>query len=88
MTGVSERALQAGFQRYVGISPTTYLRQVRLDRVHEELRQADPDRTTVADVAQRWGFRHLGRFAGCYRARYGVSPSQTLKVFAGAGKPR
>lgn len=84
ITRVSERALQAGFRRYVGISPTTYLRQVRLDRVHEELRQADPDQTTVADVAHRWGFRHLGRFAGSYRARYGVSPSQTLTASAGS----
>ncbi|MFI6070118.1 AraC family transcriptional regulator [Actinoplanes sp. NPDC051343] len=83
ITGVSERALQAGFQRYVGISPVAYLRQVRLDRAHEELRQADPDQTTVADVAHRWGFTHLGRFAGYYRARYGVSPSQTLNASTG-----
>jgi len=82
VTGVSERALQAGFQRYVGVSPTTYLRQVRLDRVHDELRQAEPDQTTVTDVAHRWGFTHLGRFAGSYRARYGVSPSQTLHAAA------
>jgi AraC-like DNA-binding protein len=81
-TGMSERALQAGFQRYVGISPTAYLRQVRLDRVHDELRQAEPGQTTVADVAHRWGFTHLGRFAGSYRARYGVTPSQTLSASA------
>jgi AraC-like DNA-binding protein len=83
ITGVSERALQAGFRRYVGVSPTTYLRQIRLDRAHEQLRQAGPDQTTVADVAHRWGFAHLGRFAGSYRARYGVSPSQTLNAAAG-----
>ncbi|MET0419950.1 MAG: AraC family transcriptional regulator [Actinoplanes sp.] len=83
ITGVSERSLQAGFQRYVGISPTTYLRQVRLDRAHEELRQADPDKTTVADIAHRWGLTHLGRFAGSYRARFGVSPSHTLHAAAG-----
>jgi AraC-like DNA-binding protein len=81
-TGVSERALQAGFQRYVGLSPTAYLRQVRLDRAHDELRQAEPGRTTVADVAHRWGFAHLGRFAGTYRARFGVTPSQTLNASA------
>ncbi|WP_433796333.1 AraC family transcriptional regulator [Actinoplanes sp. CA-252034] len=81
-TGVSERALQAGFQRYVGLSPTTYLRQVRLDRAHDELRQAEPGRTTVADVAHRWGFAHLGRFAGSYRDRFGVTPSQTLNASA------
>ncbi|GIM90029.1 hypothetical protein Ato02nite_018220 [Paractinoplanes toevensis] len=83
ITRVSERSLQAGFQRYVGISPTAYLRQVRLDRAHEELRQADPDQVTVVDVAHRWGFRHLGRFAGAYRARFGVSPSQTLNAATG-----
>jgi AraC-like DNA-binding protein len=82
LTAVSERALQAGFQRYVGLSPTAYLRQVRLDRAHEDLRRADPRQTTVADVAHRWGFTHLGRFAGFYRARYGMSPSQTLNASA------
>jgi AraC-like DNA-binding protein len=83
ITRVSERSLQAGFRRYVGMSPTSYLRQVRLDRAHEELRQADPAQTTVADVARRWGFRHLGRFAGTYRARFGVSPSHTLHASTG-----
>jgi AraC-like DNA-binding protein len=81
--GVSERSLQAGFRRYVGISPTSYLRQVRLDRAHEELRQADPRQATVTEIAHRWGFVHLGRFAGAYRARFGVSPSQTLNAPAG-----
>jgi AraC-like DNA-binding protein len=39
---------------------------------------ADPGRTTVTDVAHRWGFDHLGRFAASYRARYHTTPSQTL----------
>jgi transcriptional regulator GlxA family with amidase domain len=30
-------------------------------------------------VAARWGFGHPGRFAGAYRARYGRSPSETLR---------
>jgi AraC-like DNA-binding protein len=34
---------------------------------------------TVADVAFRWGFNHLGRFAAFYRTRYGVPPSRTLR---------
>ncbi|MCT2279571.1 helix-turn-helix transcriptional regulator [Micromonospora chalcea] len=88
LTGVSERSLQAGFQRYVGISPTAYLRQLRLDRAHEELRQADPDQTTVAAVAHRWGFAHLGRFASSYRVRHGESPSETLKLPAASAGDR
>jgi AraC-like DNA-binding protein len=78
IAGVGMRALQEGFQRSVGTPPMAYLRQLRLARVHEELRQAEPTTTTVAEVAHRWGFAHLGRFAGAYRERYGATPSQTL----------
>ena len=78
-TGMSVRALQQGFRRYVGCTPTEYLRDVRLDRVHEALRAGDPSSTTVTDVAFRWGFTHLGRFAGEYRRRFAESPSVTLR---------
>jgi AraC-like DNA-binding protein len=76
--GVTVRTLQAGFQRYVGSTPMAYLRTVRLARAHEDLRASDPGQTTVAQVAHRWGFLHLGRFAAAYRARYHTTPSRTL----------
>jgi transcriptional regulator GlxA family with amidase domain len=57
----------------------TYLQHVRLVRAHETLRRADPQRVTVASVAHRWGFAHLGRFASAYRSRFGTSPSETLR---------
>ncbi|HST65263.1 MAG TPA: AraC family transcriptional regulator [Mycobacteriales bacterium] len=76
---VSPRLLQAGFRAHLGLSPTQYLRQLRLRHVHEDLAGSDPARRPmVAEVAYRWGFTHLGRFAQDYRARYGESPSQTL----------
>jgi transcriptional regulator GlxA family with amidase domain len=78
IAGVSRRSLQQSFQRYVGIAPMAYLRQVRLALVHDQLRQADPARETVTGIAQRYGFTHAGRFAGAYRARYGVAPRHTL----------
>ncbi|GAA0807582.1 AraC family transcriptional regulator [Spirilliplanes yamanashiensis] len=76
--GVGVRVLQESFRRYVGMPPLVYLRQLRLEKAHEELRLADPRETGVGEVAHRWGFAHLGRFAGAYRQRYGVSPSRTL----------
>ena len=79
IAGMSVRSLQEGFRRHLGSAPMAYLQRMRLDRVHETLREADPDRTTVAAVAHRWGFAHLGRFAGLYRATFGVSPSETLR---------
>jgi AraC-like DNA-binding protein len=78
IAGLSVRSLQEGFRRHVGCAPMAYLRQVRLDRAHAALLAADPARTTVAAVAHRWGFTHLGRFASSYRARFGGSPSDTL----------
>jgi AraC-like DNA-binding protein len=77
--GLSTRALQEGFVRHVGVSPMTYLRQVRLRRVHADLRAADPAVCSVAQIAGRWGFTHLGRFAAVYQERYGEAPSQTLR---------
>ena len=71
--------LQEAFRRHVGTPPLTYLRELRLARVHDELSNSDPWQTSVADVAYRWGFTHLGRFAGAYRERYGVPPSRTLR---------
>ena len=79
IAGVGVRVLQEAFRQHVGMSPLAYLRRLRLDGVHAELSRADPSQTTVSDVAYRWGFTHLGRFAGAYRLRYGVSPSQTLR---------
>jgi len=81
--GVGVRTLQAGFQRYVGKSPLAYLRDARLARAHAELLAGDPRRTTVAAIAHRWGFTHVSRFAGAYRARYRTTPSRTLRHSGG-----
>lgn len=76
--GVGVRRLQEGFRQYVGRSPSEYLLDIRLARAHEDLLEADIDHT-VADIAQRWGFTHSGRFAAAYRTRYGTTPSQSLR---------
>jgi AraC-like DNA-binding protein len=79
VAGVGVRVLQEAFRQHVGVSPLAYLRRLRLDGVHAELSRSDPWQVNVSEVAYRWGFTHLGRFAGAYRARFGVSPSQTLR---------
>lgn len=82
--GVSARSLQRHFRDHVGVSPRQYLQQVRLARVHADLRAAVPGSgLTVADVALRWGFTHVPRFAGAYLERYGESPSTTLRGLPG-----
>ena len=76
---VSIRALQSGFHEELGMSPMTYVRQRRLDRVHAEL-LADPARPLVHEAAARWGFYHFGRFAEQYRRKFGVLPSETARA--------
>ena len=78
-TGLSVRAMQDGFRKFLATTPMNYLRNVRLDRVHGELVEADPATTTVTDVAVRWGLLHPGRFSVQYRERFGESPSATLR---------
>jgi transcriptional regulator GlxA family with amidase domain len=76
--GVSVRALQAGFRRTADTSPTAYLRDVRLRRIHAALRAADPSASSVTRVASDWQMFHAGRFAAQYLARFGEKPSETL----------
>ena len=54
-----------------GMSPIAYLRVVRLRRAHWDLRAADPSHDSVASIARRWGFAHLGRFAAAHKNMYG-----------------
>lgn len=76
-TGVSVRSLFLGFQRFRGVSPMRWLRELRMQRARQELLGAGPG-VHVTDVALRWGFYHLGRFAQEYREAYGEAPAQTL----------
>ena len=55
-----------------------YLKARRLDATYRELLGAEADSTTVTEVALRYGFNHLGKFAIEYKQAFGESPSVTL----------
>ncbi|MDZ7920508.1 helix-turn-helix domain-containing protein [Rhodoferax sp.] len=75
--GASRRKLNYCFQDVLGISPTQYLRALRLNGVRRSLRQAEPDET-VQDIATRWGFWHQGQFSLDYKKHFFQLPSETL----------
>ncbi len=77
-SGASVRSLQAGFRLAENTTPQAYLRRIRLDAVHAELSSSE-NRLPVSEVALKWGFTHMGRFAAQYRAAYGLSPSERVK---------
>jgi AraC-like DNA-binding protein len=76
---ISVRTLQEGFRRHLGMSPMAYLQTVRLRHAHRDLRSANPTHVTVASIAHRWGFSHLGRFAAVHKAMFGETPLQVLQ---------
>jgi AraC-like DNA-binding protein len=80
--GVGTRQLQKLFNDQFGMSPTTYVRHLRLDGVRTELLEGLAE-TTVSDTAFRWGFNHMGRFAGQYEKKFGETPSQTIRARRG-----
>jgi TolB-like protein/Tfp pilus assembly protein PilF len=75
---VSERTLQKHFRAFMGVSPLDYWRRLRLAKARNELLRCADD-TSVTEIATRFGFSHLGRFAQQYRRRFGETPSSTLR---------
>ena len=78
-SGMSKRSLHAGFQKYYGFSPMTYLRNVRLDRARLLLSRQAVGVVSVTGIALQCGFTHLSNFARVYRERFGELPSETLR---------
>jgi AraC-like DNA-binding protein len=73
---VTPRALQYAFRRHLDCTPSDYLKQVRLDLVHQVL--TDGSEPTVGEAATRFGFFNPGRFASEYRRMFGENPRDTL----------
>ncbi len=74
--GCSERALQNAFKAFRDKTPMMVLRDIRLECAYSDLAR---EGARVTDVALKWGFSNLGRFAAHYEAKYFEKPSQTTK---------
>ena len=76
--GTSSRSLEVGFRSFKGTTPAAYLRTIRLQAARSDL--CDPASTrSTSEIALRWGFFHLGRFAKFYKDAYGEAPSETRR---------
>ena len=76
--GATERTVRTCCEEFLGMSPNRYFRLRRLNLVHAALQRSAPS-TTVEELARRYGFSELGRFAALYRAVFGETPSTTLR---------
>ena len=74
--GCSERALQGAFSSFRSMTPMGVLREIRLEKARQDLKEAAD---TVTQIAFKWGFSNPGRFAAQYAEKFGETPSQTRR---------
>jgi AraC family ethanolamine operon transcriptional activator len=77
--GVGERTLRRAMRAWYRAPTVAVVRTRRLRGARRELLAARPGRNSVTSIAMAWGFDHLGRFAGDYRALFAELPSETLR---------
>ncbi len=79
---ISEKSLQNAFKSLFGFTPKLFFRLTKLNMVHHELIQSNVKEVSVMRVAQKWGFRHMGKFSKYYTELFGENPSVTLRTVA------
>lgn len=77
---ISEKSLQNAFKSLFGFTPKVFFRLTKLNLVHHELVKSNSKETSVMRVANKWGFRHMGKFSKYYTELFGENPSVTLKT--------
>ena len=68
---ISDRQLQRKVKALTGQSPVQYLRQFRLEKSLQYLREGVP----VGKAAKAVGFSSHTYFTSCFRAQFGTTPS-------------
>ena len=71
ISGVSLRALQYGFRKFLGASISEYERSIRLDRARRDIERDPAER--IAVICERWGFSNFTRFNTQFEAAFGVN---------------
>jgi AraC-like DNA-binding protein len=77
-TDLSWRSLDRVFRECFGIGPKRYLLNLRLTQVRRKLKGESP-RVKIVDIANDWGFWHMGQFAKDYHRMFAELPSETLR---------
>lgn len=72
---LSVRHLNRLFETH-GCTVTQWILRKRLQRARDDLCALAPDSASVGDVAARWAFATQAHFASCFKAEFGLTPTQ------------
>jgi AraC family transcriptional regulator, ethanolamine operon transcriptional activator len=75
----SERTLDYAFAERFGLSPAQYMKARRLNAARDDFCRDHEHEMKIADIANKWGFWHLGQFARDYQTWFGELPSETYE---------
>jgi AraC family transcriptional activator of tynA and feaB len=76
--GISTRYLHR-LHAEQGQSLSAWVMQQRLERCRRDLDDPSSAERSVTDIAMAWGFNDLSHFGRCFRAAYGLTPSEWRK---------
>lgn len=79
LANMSLRSLYLLFERKVGTTPKSYIRQRKLEQIHGRLSDPSAKVRNITEIAMDYGFMHLGRFSESYKSTFGELPSDTLR---------
>jgi len=76
---VSLRTLQRNFQKHMDVSPTKFIRDAKLNAIHEELKSTRyVEAGSIKRILLDYNVYDFGRFAQYYRSKFGTTPQQTI----------
>ncbi|NTX20480.1 helix-turn-helix transcriptional regulator [Burkholderia cepacia] len=76
--GVTERALQSAFRKFLNMSPSELIRRQRMERIRSELVDGVASDGGVLATATRWGVQSRSTLINGYRKQFDEAPSHTL----------
>ena len=82
--GVSRERIHQVMKRWIGMSPSDYLRTVRLHRAKDMLLRGEP----VASVAAACGFADQAHFTRWFRRAFGYTPGDLVQACAQRLSPK
>ena len=79
ITNISERSLLYAFKDKFKVSPSEYIKASRLNKVKTELYAAKDKNVSIANIAGKYNFWHMGQFAKDFKKQFGILPSEVRK---------